>query len=217
MLTNAAGGASMRASAILRASVKTRSLSAVLFIVYALALALGLGLGSAYWVLEGDPPFGRLRLGAWSAWPKLGSPQADPYMRAINARRSAIPLAIGEGLALHATADSAGRPLDAACTYRIGAVTPAARIWTLALYDEAGRLPQTELGRPGFTSAELLRDRDGGFAIMLSRSLQPGNWIQIPAGGRFSLVLRLYDTPGATGTGLDAAALPVIERLECGA
>ncbi len=86
---------------------KTRQTASL--VVYSLLLALGLGLGSAYLVLNGDPPFGGRRLGPWSTWPKLGSPEADPYMRAIVARRGDVPLAMGEGLTLIAQADDGGR------------------------------------------------------------------------------------------------------------
>ncbi|MCB5176313.1 MULTISPECIES: DUF1214 domain-containing protein [Microvirga] len=187
-----------------------------LLIVYALLLALGLGLGTAYWALKGDPPFGGVRLGPWETWPRLGSPQADPYMRAIVARRGEIPLATGEGLALTARVDSEGRRLDAGCSYRIGSVMPPARLWTLTLYDSEGRLPPSELGRSSFTSAEIVRAPDDTFSIALSRNLTAGNWLQVPAGGPFSIVLRLYDMPGAAGSNLEASAYPIIERVGCG-
>lgn len=185
-------------------------------IVYSLLLALGLGLGSAYWLLNGEPPFGGRRLGPWATWPKFGSAEADPYMRAIVARRGDVPLAVGEGLTLVARTDSGGRGLDGDCSYRIGSVTPPARLWTITLYDKAGALPISELGRSGFTSAEILRRNDDGFDIAVSRDLSAGNWLKVPAGGSFTLVLRLYDTPGAAGARLDADDLPTIERLTCG-
>ncbi|WP_194164542.1 DUF1214 domain-containing protein [Microvirga thermotolerans] len=194
-----------------------RPIPTAALILYALLLALGLGIGSAYAVLDGDPPFGSRRLGPWQAWPKLGSPQADPYMRAIVARRGDIPLATGEGLALTALVDKDGRRLDSACSYRIGSSTPAARWWTLTVYDAAGRLAQSDLGRSGFTSSEILRDARNGFSIALSRHLSAGNWLQLPASGPFIVVLRLYDIPGAAGLNLNAEDLPTIERVECGA
>lgn len=190
------------------------NLTAVLT-VYALLLALGLGLGSAYAVLKEDPPFGVLRLGPWRAWLKLGSTDADPYMRAIVARRGDIPLATGEGVELVARIDSQGRKLDATCSYRIGPVTPPARLWTMTIYDRMNNLPTTELGRRSFTSGEIIRNADDKFVINLSRDLQPGNWIQLPPAGSFNIVLRLYDTPGAGGSNLDAGSLPTIERVGC--
>jgi len=207
----------MRSSVSAFKPVPLRSIPTAFLIVYALLLALGLGLGSTYLVLKGDPPFGSLSIGPWKAWPNLGSTSADPYMRAILAQRGDVPLAIGEGLGFTATTDSGGRALDSACTYRVGSVAPTARLWTFSVYDQDGRLLQTELGRSGFTSAELLWDAQDTFTITLSRGLQDGNWLQLPPAGRFSIVLRLYDTPGAAGTGLTESVFPSIERVECGA
>ncbi|WP_414471699.1 DUF1214 domain-containing protein [Microvirga sp. M2] len=207
----------MRAPDAASKPVTFRSVPTALLVVYAVLLALGLGLGSTYWMLKGEPPFGRLRIGSWTAWPALGSTSADPYMRAILAERGDVPLATGEGLGFTAKTDSEGRDLDSACTYRVGSVAPTARLWTFSVYDQNGRLLQTELGRSSFTSAELLRDDEDGFEIALSRNLHDGNWLQLPPSGRFSVVLRLYDTPGAAGTGLTESVFPSIRRVECGA
>lgn len=214
--TKRSGAASIAVPPGLLSSVPTKKpLSPTLLIVYALLLALGLGLGSAFVVLSGEPPFGRVQLGPWMTWPRLGSPEADPYMRAIRSRRADVPLATGEGLELKADIDSEGQRLTSTCTYRVGSTMPAARLWTLTLYDEAGRLASSALGRSGFTSAEILRDAQDGFAIVLSRDLQAGNWLQLPSSGSFSIVLRLYDPPGAAGAVLNARNFPSITRVEC--
>jgi hypothetical protein len=201
-----------------RTLVTAKPLSSAALVLYSCALALGLGVGSAYWVLSGDYPFGGVRIGAWNTWPKVGSRNADPYARAIVTRRGDVPLATGEGLSLSATGDSGGQAFDSACAYRIGAITAQARLWTLSLYDGGGTPAATDLGRSSMTSAEVLREPDGKFSIVLSREARPGNWMQLPKAGPFSLVLRLYDTPAATGSAaLDPAAFPPVERLECGA
>jgi hypothetical protein len=194
-----------------------RVLSPFIMIVYAVVLGLGLGLGSSYEVLLGSYPFGSVEIGPWVAWPGVGSGKADPYARAIVAKRSDVPLALGEGLDLVATRDSSGEPLSAACTYRLGALMPQTRLWSLSVHDREGHPIETELKRSGFTSAEILRRPDETFTIMMSRRLQPGNWIQLPPAGAFSIGLRLYDMPGIGGAlKLGADALPSIERLECG-
>ena len=216
IMTKVPARAVARVSSFPPGSVTRRSNHSAALVVYALLMALGLGLGSAYVALQGDPPFGSLQLGPWRTWPKLGSPEADPYMRAILARRGVIPLGIGEGLALSATEDSEGRRLEANCSYRIGSVTPGARLWTLSLYDREGKPPMSDLGRSGFTSAEILRNADDTFTVNLSRELKPGNWLQLPESGHFSVVLRFYDTPAAAGANLDADDVPAIERLGCG-
>lgn len=188
----------------------------IVFGLYALLLGFGLGAGSAYWIVNADYPFGRVRAGPWTAWPRAGSRDADPYMRAIVARQGDLPLGLGEGLALTATEDSAGQPLEARCRYSLGAATPPARSWTLALYDAEGRPLRSDWGWSGLTSAEIVRDREGRFAVTLARDASPGNWIRMPEGGRVSLTLRLYDTPVAGGSAaLDPALFPSIERLGC--
>ncbi|MCJ2072629.1 DUF1214 domain-containing protein [Methylobacterium sp. J-030] len=185
--------------------------------VYAMALGGALGLASADWATRGGYPFGGVQVGAWTAWPRAGAANADPYTRAVNARRGEIPLAVGEGLLLTAAQDDAGQALDAACTYRIGGGTPPARAWTITV---AGRGPR-EPGRPslreGFTSTEVLRSADGRFAVVLAPDAQPGNWLPSPrASGPVRLALRLYDTPAAASVGsLDRSSVPAITRLGC--
>jgi hypothetical protein len=197
-------------------AARRRRLPAAALVVYAVSIALLLGLWSAYLAVSGDYPFGQVRAGPWQSAPRVGSRDADPYARAVVARNAEIPLAIGEGLALTATGDSQGRPLDPRCAYRVGATTPQARYWTLTLYDEDGRPVSSELQRSGFTSAEVLRDTDGRFFVAISREPMPGNWLRMPDTGRPGLALRLYDTPVAAGTAaLDARTLPAIERLDC--
>ena len=191
-------------------------LSTPALVVYAIAVALLVGFGSAYWALKGEYPVGAVRVGPWLTWPKIGSRDADPYARAVVARSGEVPLGVGEGLAFLASADNAGRALDARCAYQVGSVTPQARYWTLTIYDAEGRPARTDLGRSGLTSAEILRRDDGSFVVELSRMARPGNWLQLPSSGDFTLVLRLYDTPVAAGSAaLDARVLPGIERLEC--
>ena len=190
-------------------------LATPLLAVYALLLGAGLGLSSAYLVLHRGYPLGSVRAGIWTAWPRIGSREADPYARAVLARRGDIPLGIGEGLALTAAGDEAGRPFDTACTYRITSPTPPARVWTLTVND-GDRPVATESGRRSFTSAEILRDAEGGFEVLLSREAQPGNWLPLPESGRVQLTLRLYDTPAATSSAaLDPRTVPPMTRLEC--
>jgi hypothetical protein len=196
---------------------RKRLLSSAVLIVYALVLALGLGLGTAYLAVGGGYPFGSVRIGAWTVWPRVGSQDVDPYARAVMARNGAIPLGTGEGLVLSASVDDAGRPLDARCVYRVGSVVPPSRVWTLTVYNESEPTdPPPVDRRRGLTSAEILRHSDGTFEVTVAPEARSGNWIPMPAGGRVSLVLRLYDTPvAANSTALDRSVLPAIEQVEC--
>ncbi len=184
-------------------------------VIYALALGGVLGLVTADYATSGGYPFGGTPIGSWTAWPKAGSLDADPYTRAVNARRGDIPLAVGEGMLLTASADDDGRTLDATCTYRLSGVTPPARAWTVTVTGR-GAAEQAPM-RDSFTSTEILRDADGQFAILLSPQVQPGNWLPMPRPrGPVRLALRLYDTPvAASVSSLDRDSLPAIERVGC--
>jgi hypothetical protein len=95
-------------------------------------------------------------------------------------------------------------------------VTPQTRLWTITLYNGDAKPVATDLMRSGFTSAEILRDADGRFSIVLSRDAQPGNWLRMPESGRVSLALRLYDTSvAASSAAIEARTLPSIQHLEC--
>ncbi|MGX7709055.1 DUF1214 domain-containing protein [Methylobacterium sp. Gmos1] len=226
-------------SRLLPRALRRRGFGTVGLVLYALALGVILGLASANWATRGRYPFGGVALNAWTAWPKIGSRDADPYVRAIHARTGEVPLALGEGLLLTALTDDAGRRLDPSCRYRIAGATPPARAWTLTVErrghapdatakeapmeapkDAAARPAQgggVPLPRTGFTSTEVLRDRDGRFAVVVSPAVQPGNWLPMPEGeGSIRLVLRLYDTPVAASTGvLEREGVPSITREDC--
>ena len=82
----------------------------------------------------------------------------------------------------------------------ISGITPAARYWTLTLYNADGALIANTVSRYGFTSEEVVRRADGNFEIIVAPRANPGNWL--PTGGeeRYQLLLRLYDTAVGVST-----------------
>lgn len=188
----------------------------VLLILAALAIAAVTGLGSAYYLTRREPPFGEVRVGPWAAWPQIGSAAIDPYARAIVAREGSLPLGAGEGLAFQATEDSEGARLRGDCLYRVHGGVPVSRAWTLTVFDAGGALPANATGRNGFTSHEILRAPDGTVDIVLSREVQPGNWLMLPATDGLRLVLRLYGTSVSAMTGtVEVGSLPRVDRVAC--
>ncbi|SHE62684.1 hypothetical protein SAMN02745157_0584 [Kaistia soli DSM 19436] len=183
-------------------------------LLVAIAIAVIVGLGSAWLVLDRERIFGAMTRGAWTAWPELGSPNADPYSRAELARSGALPLGDGEGIAFVADSDDSGAALTDRCNYVVSGQTPAARLWTLTVTDRAGNLFETPAHRHGFHAREILRREDGSFAIALSGEPQPGNWLPVTGSGPLRLTLRLYDTP-LTSSGIGEATLPAITRKAC--
>jgi hypothetical protein len=181
-----------------------------------LAVAAAIGLGTTWIAVTQGAASGGITIGAWTAWPKVGTPEIDPYARAMIARSGELPIGSGDGVAFSARADDTGRPLDGRCEVAVAGITPQARYWTLTLYDLAGRLVANSIQRYGFTSQEIVRRADGIFEVTASPRARPGNWLPTGAIERYVLVLRLYDTPVgvATRTGRDAP-MPSITGGQC--
>jgi hypothetical protein len=184
--------------------------------IFAFALAALVGLGATYFALSRGAAFGGLKIGAWSAFPRTGTVDADPYARATIARSGQLPTGLGDGVAFTALSDDAGRPLDGRCDVVLSGTTPTARFWTVALYDLAGNLVANSVNRFGFTSQEIVRSADGTFAIAVSPRADAGNWL--PTGGieRYRLMLRLYDTPvGVSTRAGKEVPMPAITTESC--
>lgn len=168
--------------------------------LFALIVAAIVGLGTTYLALTRGAAFGALTIGSWTAWPKTGTADADPYARAKIARTGRLPIALGDGVSFTAQSDDNGKLLDGRCDVVLSGITPTARFWTLTLYNPDGELVANSVNRFGFSSQEIVRHADGSFEIVAAPRAQPGNWL--PTGGveRYALVLRLYDTAVGVAT-----------------
>lgn len=182
-----------------------------------LLAGVALGLWVTRLATGGQPPFGTVRSGPWRAWPGSGTAGADPYVRAIFAREGRIQLAAATGVVFLARVDDGGAALTGRCTYEVGGPTPEAQFWTLTPLTLAGLPRPARAGRTGFTSAEVLRDAGGGFAIALARAARPGNWLPLADEAPFQLMLVFYDTPVTASLNAGGAppALPAIARRSC--
>ena len=93
---------------------------------FTLILAAVVGLGATWLTLTRGVAFGALSIGAWTAWPKSGSVDIDPYARAIISRTGQLPIGTGDGVAFYARRDDAGNAFDGRCTFVISGSSPAA-------------------------------------------------------------------------------------------
>lgn len=168
--------------------------------LFGLAVAAVVGLGLTYYSLTRGTAFGGLEIESWTAWPKTGTADADPYARASIARTGRLPTAMGDGVSFSLQSDDEGKSLDGRCEVVVSGITPVARFWTLTLYNPDGGLVSNSTNRYGFTSQEIVRNVDGSFEIVIAPRASPGNWL--PTGGveRYELVLRLYDTAVGVST-----------------
>lgn len=181
-----------------------------------LLVAAALGLGATWLALTRGTAFGAVHIGAWTAWPRTGSADIDPYARAGIARTGELPVGLGDGVAFVARRDDGGRPFDGRCEVALHGTTPAARFWTLTLYDFEGRLVANSANRYGFTSQEIVRGADGTFEIIAAPRARAGNWLPTGGAERYVLILRLYDTPVGVATGASReVAMPTIVTRAC--
>lgn len=188
----------------------------ILITLTALLLAGVVGVGTTWMTTTRGTEIGALTIGAWTARPRTGTADIDPYSRATIVRNGELPIGTGDGVAFTATTDDKKKALDGRCDVVVSGVTPPARFWTLTLYDRKGHLVANSLQRYGFTSQEIVRQSDGSFEIRIASRSRAGNWL--PTGGieRYALMLRLYDTPVgvATRTQRDAP-MPAISTVGC--
>ena len=188
----------------------------VVVTLLALILAAAIGLGATWTTATRGTEIGTLTIGAWTARPRTGTVDVDPYSRASIARSGELPIGTGDGVAFAASRDDSKRPLDGRCDVLVSGITPAARFWTLTLYDAKGRLVANALQRYGFTSEEVVRSADGSFDVRIASRSRAGNWL--PTGGieRYTLMLRLYDTPVGVATRSQRdAPMPSIATVSC--
>ena len=181
-----------------------------------LAIATIVGLGATWTTATRGVNVGTITIGAWTARPKTGTSDIDPYSRAAVARSGELPVGTGDGVMFTAMADDSGRLLDGRCDVVVKGVTPAARFWTMTIYDTKGQLVANSLQRYGFTSQEIVRGSDGSFELRVTSRSRAGTWL--PTGGldRYMLALRLYDTPVGVGTRTQKdAPMPSVKTVAC--
>jgi hypothetical protein len=188
----------------------------LLVTVLALGLATVVGVGTTWMTATKGTDLGTLTIGSWTARPKTGTADIDPYSRATIVRNGELPIGTGDGVAFTTATDDKKKPLDGRCDVVLSGVTPPARFWTLTLYDGKGHLVANSLQRYGFTSQEIVRAADGSFEIHVASRSRAGNWL--PTGGieRYALMLRLYDTPvGVATRSQREAPMPAIVTMGC--
>ncbi len=187
-------------------------------VVVLLAFLVGAasGIGLTWFASARGNGFGAVQIGAWSAWPKSGTADADPYARAAFARSGELPLELADGIAFVATTDDQGRALDGRCDIRIQGRLPQARLWTLTVYDGRGRLIDNAAERYAFTSAEVVWNADRAVEIVLAPRARGGNWLPTGGSDRVTAVLRLYEAPVGIGSRSgDGAEMPSVKQERC--
>lgn len=193
-------------------------LKTAFFTLLLLSISIGGGAASVWYALQAQEGVGAVTIGGWTAYPDIGTPEADPYSKARVARQVVLSLGRAEGLSFSAQRDAGGGLLRRECQYRIEGSVPASRFWTLYAAGRSGTPITSEGDRPAaLHSFGLLRMEDDEVSIAVGAVPEPGNWLPVQGVGPMSFVLTLYDTPIAGSTGIADLEMPRIIRVACGA
>lgn len=146
------------------------------FLIFAAASVI-LGIGTARYMISDGFSLVVGSAGPWKTWIRAGAQGADPYTRAHFARTGELPITSASGLTFIARSDDNGSRLSAECEYEIVARPLTALWWTIAVYDEYGRLIPNNAKRHSFSSQNLTILPDGTQRISLAPTARPGYWL----------------------------------------
>ena len=181
-----------------------------------LSISIGGGAASVWYALQAQEGVGAVTIDGWTAYPDIGTAEADPYSKARVAREVFLSLGRAEGLSFSARRDSGGDLLRQECQYRIEGTVPTSRFWTLHAAGRTGTAIVARSGGPAaIHSYGLLRSDGDGVSIAVGAVPEPGNWLPLSGRGAMSFVLTLYDTPVAGNTGIVDIGLPRILKVGC--
>jgi hypothetical protein len=189
----------------------------ICFLIFA-GVSLFLGLSSASYMINDGFALVVTRTGPWQSWINAGNLGADPYTRAHISRSGLLPITSASGLTYFATTDSNGRSLDSDCDYEIVATPLAAVWWTIAIFDNDGKLIPNKAARHAFSSQSLTILPDGTQRIVVAPAARPGHWLPSGDVGSLTLVLQIIRPLAVSGTDIasrNRRDLPQIKRVKC--
>ena len=181
--------------------------------VIIVAIVVGGGLGSSWYMVEAGSIFTTTKVGPWKSWTWAARADADPYTRAhfVNAGMLTVSSQVQRTFVAHF--DEAGSRLHSSCDYTIEGALKGADWWSIAVFDDGGKLIPNAADRYSFTSQTIVPGQAGRFAITLAREARTGNWLPTGGAGRLALVLNITDAHDAKGP--PDQGLPVIKKVKC--
>jgi hypothetical protein len=179
-------------------------------------IALLAGFGSSWYMIERGSRLTTLHVGPWTTWVAAGRANADPYTRARFARQGSLPIPADLARTYEAFRDGDGDRLHSSCEYAVEGEGLESGWWSLAVFDEKGRLIPNTAERHAFNSQTIARGPDGSFLVTLSRDARPGNWLPTSGAGRLALVLTVHANRASSGRADDSPdTLPLIRKVAC--
>jgi hypothetical protein len=179
------------------------------------AIVLAGGLGSSWYMVEAGSRLTTAKYGPWMTWTSAARPDADPYTRAHFVNAGTLPVSTEVQRTFVARTDSAGDRLHSSCDYAVEGRVPKADWWSVAVFDERGRLIPNTAERYAFTGQTLALLKPDTFAVTLAREARPGNWLPTGGAGRLALMFNIADARGSVSEAASDPALPVIRKVKC--
>lgn len=181
----------------------------------ALLVAVIAGLASVYWSLGARLSPISTTSGTWQTGTTYGSIDADMHTRAAVALFGLLALDQRETIYYVAATDDTGEPLRGDCTYLLAGRDLAARWWSITAYGTDKFLIPNDENRYSYSQTSVARNADGGYAIRLSATSQPGNWLPVKAGETFDVLARFYLPNASIYHDPAGADMPTITRESC--
>jgi hypothetical protein len=184
-------------------------------IVLALIPAFAAGTASAGYAFTQWLQLSGQQSGPWQRLSTLGQSDTDPYTRAFEHISGQLPVGGAEGQIYVASKDSDNQSLNAACNYTLEGDIPAARLLTLHAETLDGQLISANAPLQSALHSDQLLFRGTTFAITVSATAQPDNWLALQADGAFNLVLSYYDVAVINDDTGNSTRLPRIVKGAC--
>ena len=180
-----------------------------------LVAGIALGLGSAAAAISQLGIGSAVQIGPWQTPIDAGGPNRGAYLRAAAALRATLALSRQEAIYFRATKDSQGHSLRGACTYTVHGPDLPARWWSITLYGADHYLIANPANRYATASLNATHTPGGGFAITVSPTPHPGDWLDTARTENIVLLTRLYQPrPGAAASPAQIA-MPSIDLQGC--
>jgi hypothetical protein len=184
--------------------------------IIVVAIVLVGGLGSSWYMVEAGSRLTTLKQGPWVTWTAAARPDADPYTRAHFASTGTLPISSEVQHTHMARVDSGGERLHSSCDYAIEGLTTKADWWSIAVFDERGRLIPNAADRQAYTIDTIAASGTASPTVLLSREARAGNWLPTGRAGRLAVMLNIVDARAPPGQGAKhETTLPTIRKLKC--
>lgn len=159
--------------------------------------------------------FSDVNVNGWVSDWSIGSPAADPYIRARVARHGLLGLAKEEAVYFTKSFDEDGVALSEHCDYSLTGKGQPALWWSITLYDNESRLPMNEDNALSIDATQI-GDHRHWRAVISPTPPETGHWLSSKASTQFDLTLRLYrPEANVIKAPEETVNAPILKKLTC--